>query len=167
MIINLKPLLDGETNIIPFEDSFVLDDDGVFEDIVFTEPVHLKGEVVDMAGYMQLRLHADLLYRTHCARCLKEIERSVSLDFEKNVAVAGTINDGENDDYLIIEDSELDIAEPLREQLLLEMPYKHLCMEECKGLCSKCGADLNDGPCGCPEKEIDPRLAVLKQLLDN
>lgn len=165
MIVNIKPLLDGETSIIPFEHSFVLHEDGVFDDIVFTDPVHLKGEIVGMSGYMLLRVRAELNYKTQCARCLKELERSITVEFEKNVAASKDMSE-ENDDYIIVESAELDLVEPLVEQLFLELPYKHLCSEDCRGLCSRCGADLNLGKCSCPEKEIDPRLAVLKQLLD-
>ncbi|MBR2488852.1 MAG: DUF177 domain-containing protein, partial [Clostridia bacterium] len=48
-----------------------------------------------------------------------------------------------------------------------DLPMKHLCSEKCKGICSKCGKNLNDGKCECPEKEIDPRLQILADLLNN
>ena len=49
--------------------------------------------------------------------------------------------------------------------MVLAMDSKHVCSEDCKGLCATCGADLNEGPCGC-KPEIDPRFAALAQLLD-
>ena len=56
--------------------------------------------------------------------------------------------------------------EQLSEILLLDFPTRVLCSEDCKGLCHKCGKDLNEGDCGCDHREIDPRFAVLQQLLD-
>ncbi|MBR6727152.1 MAG: DUF177 domain-containing protein, partial [Clostridia bacterium] len=60
----------------------------------------------------------------------------------------------------------LDVDEPLREELLMCFPMRLLCSEDCPGLCPKCGKPKKDGDCGCSEKEIDPRLAVLKNWLD-
>ena len=53
----------------------------------------------------------------------------------------------------------------MREELLLFFPTKMLCKPDCKGLCCKCGKNLNDGPCDC-QKDVDPRLESLLQLLD-
>jgi uncharacterized protein len=58
----------------------------------------------------------------------------------------------------------VDLGEPLREELLLAIPIAPLCSEACRGLCPRCGADLNEGPCGCPEEPGDDRFAALKNL---
>jgi uncharacterized protein len=50
--------------------------------------------------------------------------------------------------------------------VLLELPYKSLCREDCRGLCPLCGKNLNEGLCGCNRKSVDPRLAILGQLLE-
>ena len=71
------------------------------------------------------------------------------------------------DEYVIVENGKLDIDEQLTEALLLDFPRKILCDENCPGLCPKCGKSLKSGDCGCPKKEIDPRLAILATLLDN
>ena len=65
-----------------------------------------------------------------------------------------------------LERDELALGDLVRETFILEMDTKHLCSEECKGLCAKCGADLNGGSCRC-KPDIDPRLAALAQLLDD
>ena len=72
----------------------------------------------------------------------------------------------DNDDYLVCADSVLDLEELARTDILLELPTKVLCSEDCKGLCSQCGKNLNEGECSCEKKQIDPRLAILSQLLD-
>jgi uncharacterized protein len=58
------------------------------------------------------------------------------------------------------------LDETIREELLLSFPMRFLCQEDCPGLCPKCGKPRREGDCGCPTFEPDPRLAVLKKLLD-
>ena len=72
----------------------------------------------------------------------------------------------EDDEILLLEDGKVDVGELAREAFILDMYTKTLCSEDCKGLCPRCGADLNLGPCSC-KKEVDPRLAVLAKLLEN
>ena len=66
---------------------------------------------------------------------------------------------------MLLENGHANLTELFTTALVLSMDAKHVCSEDCKGLCPTCGADLNNGPCNCG-KEIDPRLAVLAQLLD-
>ena len=56
--------------------------------------------------------------------------------------------------------------EPLYEQIEMEFPIRFLCKEDCRGLCQRCGRNLNEGECGCTQKEIDPRLEPLRALLE-
>ena len=74
-------------------------------------------------------------------------------------------NEG-NDEIVLLEDGEVDVGDLARTAFILGMDTKTLCSEDCKGLCPRCGADLNLGPCSCG-KETDPRLAVLAKLLEN
>ena len=71
-----------------------------------------------------------------------------------------------SEEYVVINGSELDVDEPLLEELILGFPNKLLCEEDCPGLCPKCGKPRREGDCGCPTKEIDPRLAILATLFD-
>ena len=96
-----------------------------------------------------------------CDRCGTEF------DSVKVQELKAYLSDGESDDpeAFVLDGDKLDLDETLSTLFVLDMETKFLCTEDCKGLCSKCGANLNHGPCGC-RKEIDPRLAVLEQLLD-
>jgi uncharacterized protein len=64
----------------------------------------------------------------------------------------------------VFEDARIDIDELVREQLLLALPTRALCKEECQGLCPVCGANKNSGQCACETREIDPRWSGLKDL---
>ncbi len=133
----------------------------------FLSPMGVTGEIVNTAGYMRMCLNLSLDYTAPCARCLKDVDGRFTYTLEKTVAPRNLLDGlGEDalDDYAIIEDGFLDMDEQLLELLELEFPTRVLCREDCKGLCDKCGKDLNDGPCDCKE-ELDPRLAPLAQML--
>lgn len=166
MRVDMTPLLTGRSDKIGFAFQW----DGMaelFPLFSFDAPVYVEGEVTERSGCMLLTLRAEVSYVTECARCLKELHRSLSLSLSKNAAVSGTLEDQDDDDYVIIRDSVLSLDEPVGELLFLELPSRDLCSEDCLGLCPKCGKNRNEGDCGCEGKEIDPRLAVLKKFLDN
>ena len=172
MILDLSALISGKVSKISFE--YTIDssneENQVYppHDVSFTAPVSVSGCVTDNAGYMALTATAKIDYQSRCARCLKDISGTFILNFNRTVAVSGTLQNEANDEYVIVKGGKLDIDRELVEDLLLEFPTKLLCKEECAGLCSKCGKDLNFGECDCPKKkEIDPRLAILQKLLEN
>lgn len=168
MILDLRPLLRGETNIINID--YLLTPEPL-DGVMFDSDVHVSGSITDRAGLMELSVRCSVPYHGQCARCLDEVSGVHSLDFTrvistKKSAVQETGEDGVyDDDYLIPEDGRLDVDGELREELLLTFPPRLLCREDCPGLCPKCGKPKRLGDCGCNQKEIDPRLAVLKQLL--
>ena len=165
MRVDMTSLLTGKTDKVSFDYDYI-GGEKLFPELSFPIGIHITGEVTNRCGYMFLTLHADAEYDTVCARCLSGLHRSLSLDIEKNVAVSGTLNRDEEDDYVLIKDSMLDADEAAEELLFLEVPSRDLCKDDCRGLCSKCGKNLNVESCDCEKKEIDPRLAVLQKYLD-
>jgi uncharacterized protein len=100
-----------------------------------------------------------------CARCLVARVEPVSVDVCELFAPTGG---GAQEDAYPLAGPEMDLEPMLRDALALALPLNPVCGDECKGLCARCGADLNAGPCGCPEDEPDPRwaeLAVLRKRL--
>ncbi len=168
MLIDVSPLLRGEVGKIDID--YTLHTESLGNNVVF-EDAAVSGTLTDNAGYMRLCIKAELPYKGECARCLAPVDGVFSLDFERTVAPEGMLTDEQIEDnvdeYIVLCGKELDIDEQLREELILSFPSKLLCDEDCPGLCPKCGKPLRDGPCGCPTKEIDPRLAVLKTFFDN
>jgi uncharacterized protein len=90
-----------------------------------------------------------------CVRCLRPFDLAVVADFTVFAEQSGKARraeqaDLERDHHMLFHDGRrLDLRESVRESLLLELPITPYCREDCPGLCPKCGADLNDGPCGC------------------
>ena len=71
-----------------------------------------------------------------------------------------------NDDYIETPDATVDLDELTTSDILLELPHKYLCKEDCQGLCQVCGKNLNTGECDCQTEEVDPRLEELSKLLE-
>ena len=80
--------------------------------------------------------------------------------------LVNALNDEENDTFLLVENESIELDDLLREDILLELPTKFLCKPDCKGLCPQCGKNLNEGKCGCSARQVDPRLEILKKLID-
>lgn len=167
MFLDIKPILLGEKTNMNFDVSIECDEkerfSALFPDITFEYPIRAFGNVKNMSGYMTLDAEADVCFSSPCARCAEMTGSSLHLSPRKNIA-SGDVSD-ENDDYIFPEDMKLDISAVIIEELLLEMPSKILCREDCRGLCPRCGKNLNEGSCDCRESEGDPRLAILKTLL--
>ena len=93
--------------------------------------------------------------RLECDRCLRTFDRSIQADLtvvaDRSGSARGLEEDLERDRHMMFHDGrQLDLREETRDALLLELPISAHCEESCKGLCPRCGADLNLGPCGCP-----------------
>ena len=167
MIVDVAPLLRGEVKRLKID--YMLSPEQT-DGISFDSDAHVVGELTDNAGYMRLSLKAELGYHGECARCLAPVDGVFSLDFERTVVTEGTLTEQQleemSDEYVVLCGSELDVDEPLREELLLSFPLRLLCSEDCPGLCPRCGKPRREGDCGCSEREIDPRLAILKTFFD-
>ena len=129
----------------------------------FRAPIEVTGVVRNMAGALMLSGRARSEVETRCDRCLKPI--TVTLDIPVETLLAESLEDEENDEIVLLENGEADLDEIFTTACILGWDGKHVCREDCAGLCPRCGEDLNDGPCGCG-KELDPRFAVLAKLLD-
>lgn len=164
MRIDMTPMLSSRTERLDFSFEYEAEN-GVFDGIEFDKPISVEGNVTEKAGCMLLTLKASVSYGTECARCLKRLHREHTFELSKNVAVSGSLQDEDNDDYVIVEDRALLLSDIVDELLFLELPSRDLCTEDCLGLCPKCGKDLNEGGCSCVTKETDPRLAALSRFL--
>ncbi len=102
-----------------------------------------------------------------CARCLEDFHFPVSLDFHFLVARRDDETDGgdaEDVDVTVYEGEEVDLRPLVCERILLSLPTTPLCGENCRGLCPRCGSNLNDNPCDCPASDGDPRMAIFRSL---
>ena len=129
----------------------------------FVHPVPVKAVAENRAGVVTLNLSVDFTLRVPCDRCLEPFDRSYSL--RPVHTVVRELNGEDTGEYVVTPDAVVDVDELVLTDVVLELPMVMLCKEDCKGLCCRCGANLNDGDCGCTKETGDPRLAVLKQLI--
>jgi len=109
--------------------------------------------------------------RFRCSRCLEEFRHPVSVPFSAEYQAApsggepGQGGETEDADEVVwYHDDVIDTAEEIRQSVLLALPMKPLCAEDCPGLCPRCGHNLKAGPCGCTLDDVDPRLSALKDF---
>lgn len=127
----------------------------------------VDGEVVNDGRVLNVSGKISGIADTSCHRCLKEFQMPVEVSFAENYQSQDNRDSSDDEsDRVFYSGDEIDLTQLVRETLLLSEPLKIVCTEDCKGLCLKCGADLNVAPCECDRNVIDPRLAPLKQLLD-
>ena len=136
--------------------------------IISKEPVHVKVEHIrgkEMLIYADTRLVTVI----PCDRCLEDVRYEFALDFAKHVDIG--LSDAELTEELdesnFIDGYHLDVDKLLFHEILSSWPTKVLCREDCKGLCLKCGKNLNEGECGCDRASLDPRMSAIRDIFNN
>ena len=130
----------------------------------YSGPIRATGEIVNTAGVLTAHGGIDAAMVCYCDRCGKAFELKKHIDVDVPIVPEDEGEDAESDAFSL-EGDWLDLDDLLETVFILDMDTKFLCRPDCKGLCPKCGRDLNNGPCDC-RPETDPRFAVLEQLLD-
>ena len=116
--------------------------------------------------YWHGRIEGDVTLE--CSRCLAEAHAHVADEAHLIFAEPGDEDTDDPDVYTIDPQAlELDLRQAIREQWLLAAPSFALCREDCKGMCPRCGADLNAGPHDCSQQEADPRWDTLRKMKES
>ena len=164
MLFELKSVFqnDGEVKQVNYKlDIADIDIDGVFP---FRTPIDVTATAKNRASLVSLTIRACFSYSRSCDRCSTDFTREMDMLFEHKLAQ--TLVDDGNDDYIETPDFKLELDDIVISDILLSLPQKNLCKDDCKGLCQICGKNLNEGDCSCDKREIDPRLEMLKQFMD-
>lgn len=163
MKISLGEALASKTQRVDFDYTVDLSGEEIDLEHPFLSPVRLHGYLDVQGGINRLEAEIDAHVTRGCARCLEPVE------YDKKVPVSfiltRKVDSEELDDIIYVESDEVELDELLVPELFLDLETVVLCREDCKGLCPKCGKNLNYGDCGCDRREIDPRLAKLQELL--
>lgn len=165
MLLGLSKIIDCPGASVPFSASVDLRDlrYGVTNPV--SEPVLASGTVRNTAGVLVMTGEITTCIHGICDRCASAFEREIH--FPINVVLVTEMANEENEDEWVfpLEGDSADLDDIVRTVFVLNLDSKLLCKEYCKGLCHRCGKNLNEGPCNC-QKELDPRFAALKQLLE-
>ena len=166
MRLGLSQIIDRPGESVSFSEVVDLSDLQYGTCFPVTEPVKAIGTVRNTAGVLMMKGSIQTRLYGVCDRCASEFERDI--EFPIDVVLVTEMANEENEDEWVfpLEGDSADLDDIVRTVFVLNLDSKLLCKEDCKGLCHRCGKNLNDGPCNC-QKELDPRFAALKQLLEN
>ena len=161
MIIKIANLSEGVHNLSFDED---VSEIGVSEPFYGTCKVDVKLSKSHSQIVLDAELNLDANYQ--CDRCGRIYKAKVKSSYQM-VYLFGKEPEGDDEfnlTYLPVDADKINIVNEVRDYALLAIPMKKLCKDDCKGLCPKCGKDLNEGDCHCTKDELDPRWAPLEKL---
>lgn len=115
---------------------------------------------------VHLEGHWECTLAVPCDRCLKEVTVPFHIDVDEDVDLSAERQEDMSDDSYV-EDSSINTDALVNHEILIRFPMKTLCKDNCKGICFKCGKDLNDGECGCDRASLDPRMAAIQDIFKN
>lgn len=164
MILDLESVFNTEGLEKSFDFELDLSEEEFSGEKPFKKPVRVSGKVGNHTGVVELTAKAYPVLELNCDRCAKPVTAEPKMEFFHTLVTH--LNDESNDELLLVDDLRFDVGALITEDIFLSLPSKFLCREDCKGVCPGCGKDLNVESCSC-QKEVDPRLEALRQLLDN
>ena len=167
MLLRLTKLIDSPGQSASFQTSLDLSDLDFGGVSLAAEPVEASGQVKNTAGVLLLTGELSTTLHCVCDRCANPFRLPFRLPVNAVLTASEDAEDESSDEWTFcLTDDCADLDEILTTAFVFGVPAKLLCSEDCQGLCPICGADLNNGPCGC-KKPVDPRLAALAQLLED
>lgn len=143
----------------------------LMEELMINKPVRVSLMITNNGRILELKGYINTEVKTNCHRCLSTTIIPVNTVIEEELVYfadlryLGDLSQDEIEEkYLVFTNDIIDLTDVVRENIFSALPYKILCSEECRGLCIKCGQNLNIKDCNCSTEEIDPRLAILAKL---
>ena len=165
MMLSLSKIIETPGASVPFSTEVDLSDLCYGVSYPVTEPVVAKGNVRNTAGVLVMKGKISTCIHGICDRCTAAFDRDLEIPIDAVLVTELANEENEDEGVFTLEGDSADLEDIVRTTFVLNMDSKMLCSDDCKGLCCGCGKNLNFETCSC-EKEIDPRLAALKQLLN-
>ena len=135
------------------------------EKIEVVEDVKVVGDIISIEDVLTLRASIKTKLKLHCSRCLEAFIYPIDIDIEERYTNNKELQD--NEEIIFVDSDNLDIAKIVENIIISTLPIKKLCTDSCKGLCYRCGKNLNEGSCHCETNDVDLRLAKLQELFGN
>ncbi len=165
MLLSLTKIIDCPGASVDFSTSVDLSDLLYGTSYPVSEPVMASGNVRNTAGVLVMTGSIRTCLHGVCDRCASDFTRDVEFPIDVVLVTELVNEDSEDDRVFYLEADQADLEDIVRTVFVLNMDSKLLCKPDCQGMCCRCGKNLNEGKCDC-QKELDPRFAALRQLLD-
>ena len=168
MQIHLSDVTDSEGKHIQLQPELELDKISFqMGDYPILEKTPVELEITNTGNkVLELKGIGSVTVGIPCDRCLEQVAVKIPYEIEQKLDMKKSdterVQDLDENDYLTGMD--LDVDRLVYLEVLMSWPLKVLCREDCKGICSQCGKNLNDGPCGCVEEPKDPRMAAISDI---
>ncbi len=171
MLINISELLSTTSKVLNKEVPIEMENyhhEGIAYTFAEKSPV-----VITVSNIGERAIHLDghfhVALNIPCDRCLEDVKTNFDIEICRDIDLK---SDGDEkveklDEFSFIEGSNLDIEKLVYNELLMDFPMKTLCSENCKGICPKCGKNLNQGECGCDRASLDPRMSAVLDIFNN
>lgn len=163
MVLDLRKIFLNDGSSMPVSATFDFSDVEFFGGYPLKQPLEMTGKIENRAGVVSIACDCNGAYTAPCDRCAVECTVPFSIPFVQTLVCEREQEDDE--DLLLLKDYKLDLQDLCYNEVIPNLPTKHLCKASCKGVCPICGKNLNDGACACATKTTDPRLASLGDLL--
>lgn len=161
MMIDISQLFGKKGMTMPLSVSETINETLDYPDVVeFVEPVKVEGILTNVDETLVLEAKGQTLLSIPCSRCLTPVKVEVQFVLNEKFRHAGEINE-ETETF---SGDTIDLTDMVKRSIVINIPMKVLCTDNCKGLCPVCGQDLNEKECGCDTTELDPRFASLRAL---
>ena len=169
MIIDLWSLLSAEGKEMKLQAEVEMDvfDTGLAKyQVLSKEPIlftftHTSDKHIDVVANISVTLGIP------CDRCLEEVRTTISLETSKEVDLNETAESDDADETIFMDGTEFDSERFVYGEILVNLPMKVLCDVNCKGICNRCGTNLNHASCGCDTTELDPRMAKVLEVFNS
>lgn len=146
--MNLSAIMKNEGAVKALDERLQIDGVDLSEGFVPIEgETTLVGSVKNVGQELLLDADVSMTVIRGCDRCLEDTKTEVSFSVSEHLLPETKAHLAEEKDGIVLVDGELDLEELVKSRLILHLPIKHLCSEDCKGLCAQCGANLNLAPC--------------------
>ena len=169
MIIDLSEILKDVGGVMRVSGKAELENtEFLGEEFVFSDGLMVDGKITNNTKSLHFTAAVSGKVKVHCARCMQEIEEAVNFELSEFLVREEQAPAGNDDeDTVVFTGEEIDIDELIVNNFLLNASGKYLCSDDCKGLCPKCGKNLNFGDCECQDDEMDPRWVALAKIMDD
>lgn len=165
MIVDISGItkVNGASLAMDFDEVHAVDGQ-LMEGYNLSRPISFNGNLTNIDGILEFDGWLKTGYKVICYRCLKEIERQLDIKVNESI-MNGKSNIDELDAYTYTGNS-LVLNKIIEDNIILNLPMKQVCTPDCKGLCQKCGDNLNEGPCNCKVDFMNPQMESLKKFFD-